>query len=195
VLGYHEHTLWKDYLLTASDVLTNLPDYVDLLAVEIPVSPAALPDGILAEGTHTVLAGMMYYCNGNTISLYKDIETSAWEYTLGRKEFFPLVLSPVYPSNHPRHVAWRQPVALLQPESSFTRHGISSSAPSRPTISALVESAFLRAGKQYFGFVTRNLPKALRVIKPLLETSSPVQWWRTRLLVELGNVLSDNTYI
>lgn len=176
---------WYDHLQSTATAVTNLAPSVDVLAVEIPVPASALPSGLLAAGVHTVLAGLVYCCQSETTQLYDGIETSRWEYTIATHDFFPFVLSPVYSLDHPRHLAWRQPVLLLQPEVSFTRHGISSSSPGRASVSTLIESSFHEAGKRYYAAITRDFPKAFRVVKPLRETDAPVRWWETTLLTDL----------
>jgi hypothetical protein len=170
---------WQDYYSSLTSLVRQLADSADILAVELPTPADASPHHLLAQVTHTLLAGLIHHAGGDTRQLYRGIESSEWEYTLMNRDFFPLVLSPAYPMRHPRHVRWRQPVILLQLESSFSRHGISSVAEGRERLSATVERAFLRMGKRYHGHITRNLPKAYRVIKPLRVSDPPIRWWDT----------------
>lgn len=170
---------WDRFLLSVAALITEFADSADVLAVELPVRANASPRHLLAQVTHSFLSGLVHYCNEDPAQLYTGIESAKWECTLMNRDFFPLVLSPVYPIDHPRHVRWRQPVILLQPEASFTRHGISSLAQGRKRISAATEQAFLKAGKPYYGHITRDLPKSFRVIKPVSETDLPIRWWET----------------
>lgn len=174
-----DRVLWQTYFSTVASLVRGLADSADILAIELPTPADACPRNLLAQFAHTLLAGLFHFCNGHSRQLYAGIESSQWEYTLMNRDFFPLVLSPAYPTHHPRHVRWRQPVMLLQPESSFTRHGISSTSVTRERISASVETAFLKAGRQYHGHVTRCLPKAYRVVKPVSEADPPIRWWDT----------------
>lgn len=170
---------WQGYFTSITSLVRELSDSADILAIELPAPADASPHHLLAEVTHTLLAGLIFHCSGETRLLYHGIESTRWEYTLMNRDFFPLVLSPTYPIHHPRHVRWRQPVILLQPESSFTKHGISSAGEGRQRLSATVERAFLKAGKRYHGHITRDLPKAYRVIKPISVTDQPIRWWET----------------
>lgn len=179
VFALDNRVLWQAYFARVASLVRGLADSADILAIELPTPADTCPRSLLARFTHTMLAGLFHSCNGNLYQLYASIESAKWEYTLMNRDFFPLVLSPVYPTQHPRHVRWRQPVILLQPESSFTKNGISSASLGRERISASVERAFLKAGKQYHGYVTRCLPKAYRVVKPVSEADSPIRWWDT----------------
>jgi hypothetical protein len=177
MFALHDDGLWQSYCSSITSVVRELADLSDILAVELPVPADASPHHLLAEITHTLLAGLIDDSKGDTRQLYDRIESTGWEYTLMDRDFFPLLLSPVYPIHHPRHLRWRQPVILLQPESSFSRHGISSRDKGRKRLSATVECAFLRAGKRYHGHITRSLPKAYRVIKPFRMADPPIRWW------------------
>jgi hypothetical protein len=179
VFPLDDRELWRNYFSSVTSLFGELADSADILAIELPAPADASPHHLLAEITHKLLAGLIHHCSGDIRLLYRGIESSRWEYTLMNRDFFPLVLSPAYPIHHPRHVRWRQPVVLLQPESSFTKHGISSVAEGRERLSATVERAFLRAGRRYHGHITRDLPKAYRVIKPISVTDQPIRWWDT----------------
>ena len=179
LFALHDRVLWRTYLASVTSLVRGLADSTDVLAIELPTPAGACPRKLLAQVTHTLLAGLIQLCKGDARQLYAGIDSARWEYTLMHRDFFPLVLSPVYPPHHPRYVRWRQPVVLLQPESSFTKHGISSASAGRKRISASVERAFLEAGKQYHGHVTRLLPKAYRVVKAVSEADPPICWWDT----------------
>jgi hypothetical protein len=182
MVAVDDGVLWRTSFSSIASLVRELADSADLLAIELPSLSDTCPRNLLAQVTHTLLSGLFRFCNGDSRQLYAGIESGQWEYTLMNRDFFPLVLSPVYPAHHPRHVGWRQPVILLQPESSFTRHGISSASAERERISTSVEGAFLRAGRQYHGQVTRGLPKAYRVVKPASEADPPIRWWDTPTL-------------
>jgi hypothetical protein len=186
-----DRSAWNGYFAGAGAFLRILPETVDIAALELPIPASGAPEGLLARAAHTILAGLVWYASGDVRILYQGIENTAWELRLFNRNFFPLILSSAYPGNHPRYVTWRQPVVLLQPEHSFTRHGVSSRNAERTRLSHRTEAAFRREGRRYFAEITRELPKAFRLIKPLMEESPPVVWWKSEPLIALDNPCRD----
>jgi hypothetical protein len=179
-----DQSAWLKYALGVGSFLIDLPPTVDIAAIELPAPPLAPPDDRLSRLVHTVLAALAAM-SGNALTLYDRIERADWELSLFGREFFALLLSGGYPRDHPRHLAWRQPVILLQPEESFTRHRISSASVERSYLSIRTERAFRRRGRRYLPVITRAMPKSYRLIKPVDETSAPVTWWTASPLVPI----------
>src|SRR5262245_27828798 len=138
-LNEGEDVGWSRYLEQAVAFVSALPDAIDVAAIEVPILATGRPERLLARAVHTVIGGISCHLAGSPNGLYNGIESDGWELKLLGRDFFPLVVSPGYPLNHPRHILWRQPVLLLQPEDSFTRHGISSDKVDRSHVSRLAE--------------------------------------------------------
>ena len=179
---------WREYIHAASSFLRELPCSVDIAALELPIVLEAASEGMLARVANTVLAGLTLAAHGDVTPLYENIETSGWELRLYNRNFFPLVLSPTYTRDHPRFIPWRQSILVIQPEDSFTRHGVTSANSERLRLSERAEQAFQRNGQRYFPAITRDLPKAFRLIKPDLDGVQPVRWWNSRTLVPLDTL-------
>jgi hypothetical protein len=174
---------WHTYVLAVADLLERTGAATDVVACPLPVPHRALPDELLAQIVHTVLAGAVLRSGEPLHTLYCEIETFRWEFRLFGVDYFPLVMAPVYPSSHPRFIQYPQPVLLLQPEASFARRRVSSSSQTRTRLSSQCERSFERSARDYFGDITRKFPKAHRVIKPLLVQSPPIRWWHSNLSV------------
>jgi hypothetical protein len=172
---------WHTYVGAVAELLERTGAAADVVACPLPVSQEALPDGLLTQAVHTVLAGAVVHSGEPLLTLYSEIETPRWEYRLFGVDYFPLVMAPVYPCSHPRFIQFPRPVLLFQPEASFARRGISSSSQNRARLSSRCERSFERSARDYFGDITRKSPKAHRVIKPLLVQSPPIRWWRSDL--------------
>lgn len=177
-----DESAWLKYASGVGRFVLDLPPTVDIAAVELPAPALGPCDDLLSRLVHTLLAALAAMSD-HQVSLYDHIEQADWELRLFGREFFALLLSGGYPSGHPRHLTWRQPVILLQPEDSFTRHRISSATVERSHLSIRTERAFRNRGKNYLPLITRVMPKSYRLIKPLDERSAPVTWWTASPLV------------
>jgi hypothetical protein len=178
---------WRVYFAETTAFIAAAPESADIIALEVPIRGSSLPTGLLARAIHTALAGITLSSTGDATAMYRDIESWSWEFRVCGCDFFAFVLSPAYPRDHARYIAWRQPLILLQPEHSFTSHGISSQNTDRATLSRRSELAFQSAGRHYLAEITRRLPKALRLIKPLTAGDPPIAWWKTALLISIDD--------
>lgn len=133
-----------------------------------------LPAVDVSASVHAVLLDL-----AGSPRLYDGIETHEWTLRTDYGTFFPMLMSPSYPSQHPRHLNVLHPVLVLQSEESFSRRGISSTSPRRAELSVITERSFCSSGREYFAQITRELPKAFRVIKPFAPSEPPVRWWET----------------
>lgn len=164
---------WDGLLQELDLVLAGDGAALDFLACVLPVPLDGCGIGDLAAAVHALLLHL-----SSPADLYAGIEAPAWTLRTRSGEYFPLLMSAFYPEAHPRYLEWPTPVLLLQPEESFGRRGISSSWGKREELSLTVERRFRQLGREYFGEITRRLPKSLRVIKPLRSSDEPVRWWR-----------------
>lgn len=184
----HDTSIWQGYLVGVLAFIAQLPETADIAAIEVPIIQRSSQTDLLARAVHTVLAGLVQCSGGDLKKMYHGIESSIWEFRLLRRDFFPLAFSPGYKRDHPRYISWRQPVIVLQPESSFTRHGVTSKRRSRHRISIQTERAFQDAGRSYHSRITREFPKAFRVVKPCVASSEPVRWWKVPALIRPDDI-------
>jgi len=106
--------------------------------------------------------------------LYQGIHRADWRLFVGPTACFALTLSDIYHEHDPRFLPGHTAV-LIQPESLFARHGITSGE-HRDIVSQLVAKKFAAAGRPYeVSAHATGLPKALRFLRD--ETGAPVSWW------------------
>lgn len=151
---------------------TELAGPTDFVACEVPWIDACPSSPEFSAAIHDVLLGVV-----GAGRLYAGIETASWRLRTDDAELFPFVMSPGYATTHPRYLDWPAPVLVLQLEDSFTRHGITSRTSRRAALSTTAERRFELAGREYFGQITRTLPRSWRVIKPLTSNDPPIAWW------------------
>jgi len=166
---------WTEFLRQLDDALECSAPSLDFIAGALPVQAERMSVEALAAAVHGVLLHLT-----TPPALYGGIESPSWTLRTSSGDYFPILMSSSYEKAHPRYLDWPAPVLLLQPESSFARRGISSSWAKREELSLAVERRFRDLGREYFGDITRALPKSLRVVKPLSPDDPPVRWWQLR---------------
>ncbi len=164
---------WTEFLRQLHDALERSAPSVDFIAGALPVRAERMSVEALAAAVHGVLLHLTA-----PPALYEGIESPSWTLRTSSGDYFPILMSVSYEYAHPRYLDWPFPVLLLQPELSFARRGISSSWAKRNELSLAVERRFRGLGREYFGDITRSLPKSLRVVKPISPGDSPVRWWQ-----------------
>jgi hypothetical protein len=169
--GVAQH--WTEFLQQLNDALDRSASSLDFIAAALPLRAERMSIKALAAAVHAVFLHLT-----TPLTLYAEIETTSWTLRTSSGDYFPILMSASYEHAHPRYLDWPAPVLLLQPELSFARRGISSSWAKREELSLAVERRFRDLGREYFGDITRSLPKSLRVIKPLSPDDSPVRWWQ-----------------
>lgn len=170
-----------DYLGAVLGALDALSRDDDFLALPLPLPAHGPGNHDLVAMVHAILLRL-----AGPAMLYAAVESSSWRLRTATGDYFPFVMSAGYSSRHPRYIDWPQPLLLLQPELSFSRHGICSTSVRRSELSAATERAFRRRGRDYLGDVTRLWPKSLRVIKPCHVDEPPIRWWRTPPIIDRG---------
>lgn len=170
-----------DGLPRAARVLRRYSRQTDLhnssifaISVEMPKSS----NNILSLAS--IFHYLVYSANSTQLGrnqLYADIREPQWRLMIENTAFFAIVLSPLYPTTHHRHI---EPTSLLlfQPESIFTAFGITT-GPSRFHLSRAIEARFRNAGRPYASTHKRNVPKSQRIV--LTNEGAPISWWRLPL--------------
>jgi hypothetical protein len=111
---------------------------------------------------------------GGRNQLYANILEPSWRLTVEDAKLFAIALSPLYPITHHRYTE-SESLLLFQPESLFTRFGITS-GPSRIALSQTVAERFSRAGRPYISAHPHGVPKSLRIILTVGDVG--IEWWK-----------------
>lgn len=114
-------------------------------------------------------------------SPFDGIDSINWDYKYSGYKFFIPTFGPFYPQNHSRY-SHNDNVAfiLFQPDLTFSRFKISSSAPQREQLTYAIRKKFLDAGIDYDLYLVKGSPKALRYVKPLKRGDSYIRWWEVK---------------
>jgi hypothetical protein len=102
----------------------------------------------------------------------------SWDFVYRGTKFFVPTFAPFYHPNHPRYSHHEGTAFIVfQPDHCFDRHEINSKSPDRHKITETVRDLFEKGGVPYDVELVVHSIKAVRYIKPLLISDSPVRWW------------------
>lgn len=106
------------------------------------------------------------------------IDTPGWQYSFAGLRLFISAFSPVYAENHVRYA--RHNIILLQPEDSFTSHGIGRNLPGSASIKSSIRQRFLDAGFDYPSAEIDGRVEAAIYLLPEKSGQEPVRWWEPK---------------
>ena len=152
------------------------PDVADTVVIPVIEAPAADLDD-WCQWVAKLLQELA--CADHSCATWLNgIEGDGWEFRVCGVSLFVMVLSRLYPSDHPRHsptpgVGY----VLFQAEESFRRRGISSSMTGRRRLSNLVRRNFAEEGLPYSAEWTQLVKKPYRFLRPIQDDDAPIAWW------------------
>lgn len=76
-----------------------------------------------------------------------DVDVPGWQFEFGGVRLFVSMFAPLFPKNHVRHSA--STLIIMQPESSFSSHGVGSGFKGSDAIKTAIRERFIAAGYDY----------------------------------------------
>ncbi len=111
-------------------------------------------------------------------SFTRSVRRVGWQFSFHGLPMFVSVFSPMYDSNHPRH-SDDHTFVMLQPEDSFTRHGIGREHKHSRQVKEGIRRQFAASDQPYSAELVERRIEADLYLPERFDGDSEVRWWKS----------------